>query len=88
MDRRARSVVGVGITALSGSCEHVRDARNRVGRPGLVCFGIGEPLQGGCVTAHGRIPDRFGIAGHASEAVAALAQNDSISVPVGVNDSC
>src|ERR1700745_2153386 len=45
VDRRTCFVVRVGITALSGSGEHVGDSGNRVRRVRSVGPGIGEPLQ-------------------------------------------
>jgi hypothetical protein len=50
-------------------------------------FGVGEPLQRSSVCTHGRIRNHLGISRHTGETVAALAQDYSIALRIGVNDS-
>src|SRR5580692_2837782 len=86
-DGWAALVIGVGIAPLRSACEHVSDTRYLVGRPGFMGFGVGEPLQRSSVCTHGRIRNHLGISRHTGETVAALAQDYSIALRIGVNDS-
>ena len=87
-DGWARFVIGIGIAALSGTCGHVGDPRNSVGRPGLMSREISRPPHRRFVSAHRMIADHVGVVWHASEAVGACAQNYGVPLRVLVDDSC
>jgi hypothetical protein len=52
-----------------------------------VSLEVGRPLHGCGIRAHRRIADHLGIAGHAGESVAALTQQDHLSLRIGIDNA-
>src|SRR6202049_557187 len=83
-----RRIIRIGIAALRSARQHISDARDCVGRLGLVSLGVCEPLHGSCIDTHGWLADNVWIARHAREAVAAFAQDHFIALCICIDDSC
>src|ERR1700724_641478 len=88
IDGHTRRIIRIGIAALRSARQHISDARDCVGRLGLVSLGVCEPLHGSCIDTHGWLADNVWIARHAREAVAAFAQDHFIALCICIDDSC